>query len=454
MIDKFAPSGLAIAPLGIVSALLMTAMTVQAENRRPTNVIIILADDLGYGDLGSYGSKEIKTPHIDALAGRGVKFNQAYSTSPVDAPARAGLLTGRYPQRIGLDFNLKPTDPPELGLPVEAVTIAERLKEVGYATGAVGKWQLGRDPSLHPLKQGFDSFFGFLGSVANPFPAAKPSPAARAARDIRRGYDHVDEAEFLSDALTRESLEFISAKKDVPFFLYASFPTGYVPFDAPTKYLERAKSVGSDIRRHRYAAQIIALDDAVGAIVGRLKALGIEDDTLIIFTNDNGPNGRYLSPATNGPLRGAKPELLEGGVRVPLIIAWTNHLPNVAYERPVSLLDLAPTILSAAGAPTKEPSLDGVSLIPFLSNPGAVNGPHEYLFFRYGDDYAVRDARYKILRDFDGPPRLFDLQADPTESRNLINDHPEIANRLLRSYEAWNASLPKPTRKNPRNIFL
>ena len=347
--------------------------------RRP-NIIVIVADDLGYADLGCQGCKDIPTPNIDTLAQNGVRFTSGYVSCPVCSPTRAGLMTGRYQQRFGHEFNPGPVAraSSNFGLPLTEVTLADRLKAAGYATGMVGKWHLGTQPAYQPQQRGFDEFFGFLGGAHSYLNAL-----ANGANPIRRGTTPVYEKEYLTDAFSREALAFIDRHQKEAFFLYLPFNAVHAPLEGARKYLDRFANIQNDKRR-TFAAMLSAMDDAVGAVLTKLRQAGIEQETLIFFFSDNGGPTRQTT-SRNDPLRGFKGQVLEGGIRIPFLIQWKSHLPaGMVYERPVISLDILPTAVAAAGIELPpEAKLDGVSLLPYLN--GEKSGqPHEALYWRYG----------------------------------------------------------------------
>ncbi len=438
-----------------LTGLTLTAAAGFAQARQP-NVVIILADDLGYADLGCQGSRDIKTPNIDGLARHGVRCTNGYVTAPVGGPTRAALLTGRYPQRFGQEFN-PPRDPKaEYGLPLSETTLASSLRAAGYATGLVGKWHLGSDPKRHPQARGFQEFFGFLaGAHYYLDPDAPPGghmpDLGLYPNGILRGAQPVIEKDYLTDAFTREAVAFIETHQKQPFFLLLAYNAPHAPLEVSETHLNRVIGVtGGDHRRRIYAAMIAALDDGVGAVTAKLKDAGIEQDTLIFFLSDNGGITGYLSPSSNAPLVGAKTELLEGGIRVPMLVRWPAKLPaGTLYEPMVSILDIVPTVLAAAGAGAQSGrALDGVDLTPYLTGKRA-DPPHAELFWRYGPLSAVRSGRYKLLRVRDEPLQLYDLEADIGETRDLAPAHPEIVKRLLERWERWNSELVPPAWSHP-----
>ena len=349
-----------------------------AAGQKP-NILVIVADDLGYGELGCQGWKDIPTPHIDSIARNGVRFTSGYVSCPVCSPTRAGLMTGRYQQRFGHEFNPGPVElaSDTFGLARDETTLAERLKAAGYATGLVGKWHLGTREGFRPTERGFDEFFGFLGG-SHPYLSN-----GRRRGEIMRGTERFVEPDYLTDAFKREALAFIGRHHAQPFFLYLAFNAVHAPLQATAKYRARFPGI-EDEKRQTFAGMLSAMDDAVGAVLAQLHDLGLEEKTLVFFISDNGgPTPQTTS--RNDPLRGTKATTWEGGIRIPFMIQWKGHVPpGKVDERPVISLDIHPTALAAAGVglPT-EKKLDGVNLLPFLEGSSAAL-PHEFLFWRFG----------------------------------------------------------------------
>jgi arylsulfatase A-like enzyme len=332
-----------------------------AETNKP-NIVLIVGDDLGYGEILCRGKQDIPTPHLRSLATGGVCFTNAYVSCPVCSPTRAGLLTGRYQQRFGHEFNPGPATAAEaqFGLSLEETTIADRLKKLGYATGMVGKWHLGYRPEFHPQKRGFDEFFGFLGGAHS-----YTDSQADAANRILRGTEPVDEPAYLTDAFGREAVAFIERHKSEPFFLYLPFNAVHAPLQAPEKYQNRFSDIDNQKRR-TFAAMLSAMDDAVGQVLEKLRADSLEENTLVFFITDNGGPTMQIS-SKNDPLRGFKGQVWEGGIRVPFIVQWKGHLPaDKIVDAPVIALDILPTAVAAAGGQTTDgKKLDGVNLLPY-----------------------------------------------------------------------------------------
>lgn len=419
------------------------------EARRP-NVLILLADDLGYADLGFQGCKDIPTPHLDALAKSGIRCTNGYVSGPYCSPTRAGLLTGRYQTRFGHEFNPGGNNP-DAGLPLSETTIADRFRINGYATGWVGKWHLGGVPKFHPRKRGFKETFGFLAG-AHPYFPGKGAP-------ILRDAETVSEKEYLTDAFAREAVGFIDRNKCEPFFLYLAFNAVHTPMQATDDRLKKFESI-ADRPRRTYAAMTLAMDEAVGKVLGKLRAEKLEEDTLIFFFSDNGGptmRGTTINGSRNTPLRGSKRTTLEGGIHVPFVVAWKDHLPaGKTYDMPVIQLDVLPTALAAAGiAAQAEARLDGINLLPYLEGKNT-SAPHEALYWRFGKQMAIRQGDWKLVRydpaaDGDEKGRggatelkLYNLASDIGEANDLAARQPEKRKELETKWQNWNAELAKP----------
>jgi arylsulfatase A-like enzyme len=427
---------LAITAAGLLARRVHAAEPAAAPAPRKPNILVIVADDLGYADIGVHGCKDIPTPHIDSLAANGVRFTNGYVSCPVCSPTRAGLLTGRYQQRFGHEFNPGPAPGGEVGLPLMQTTLADALKAAGYATGMVGKWHLGGTEKFHPLQRGFDEYFGFLGGA---HPYLQLSRTDRA--PILRGREPVDEQDYLTDALAREAVAFIARHKDQPFFLYLTFNAVHAPVESIPKYLDRYPNI-QDKRRRTYAAMLAAMDDGIGAVLKALRDAGIEDDTLVVFLSDNG--GPLSNGSTNGPLRATKGTVYEGGVRVPFLLQWKRQLPaGKTFDSPVISLDIFPTAVAATGGqvPADHP-VDGVNLLPFLKGEKQAP-PHDVLLWRFGAQSAVRKGNWKLVQR-GGSAELYDLAADLGEKTDLAAQKPEVVKDLGDLYARWNAELKDP----------
>ena len=413
---------------------LAIAAPLAAKDKRPPNVVIILADDAGYRDFGFQGSDAIDTPNIDALANEGVVFDAAYATMPFCSPSRAGLLTGRYTQRFGYEFNLthQPpvgVDPSTMGLDIGQETIGDLFRDAGYRTIAVGKWHVGSLPQYHPNARGFDDFYGFIGGTS-PYDPQDIKPGSIQ----RNGVTQMPER-YLTDNFADEAARYIRAHADRPFLLYLAFNAVHTPMDAKQEDLARVAGI-ADPQRRRLAAMTIALDRAVGTVTRALTELDLTDDTLIVFTNDNGGD-RIGLDADNTPLSGTKGTLLEGGIRVPMIIRFPGAwCAGSRRGDPVMLFDVLPTALSAARI--EPPSdLDGT---PLQRRPS----PNRALFWRYDVAAAMREGDMKLLRLPDRAPQLFDLSKDIAEEHDLAAKQPEVVANMLKALFEWEAGLEHP----------
>ena len=305
---------LSLVPL-FVAAIVSHSGTKAAESQ--PNIVLIVADDLGYGDLGYLGGKDVPTPNVDKLAADGVRFTSGYVSGPYCSPTRAGLLTGKYQQRFGHEFN--PGQGPnsaDIGLSVKETTLANRLKSAGYTTGLVGKWHLGNAEKFRPPQRGYDEFFGFLGGAHPYFIEDRQAP-------IYRGNEEVKESEYLTDAFTREAVSFIDRHKEKPFFLQLTYNAVHTPMHAKPEHKKQFASIADETRRN-YAGMLFAMDEGIGKVVDALQKAGVRENTLIAFISDNG--GPPVNGSSNGSLRGFKATTWEGGVRVPFILNWPGQL--------------------------------------------------------------------------------------------------------------------------------
>jgi len=481
---------------GFLFALLFVSFGQSLAATRPPNILLILADDLGYAELGCQGAKDIPTPHLDSLARNGVRCTAGYVTASFCTPSRAGLLTGRNQTRFGHELNVvgRQNLDPAIGLPLTEKTLADHLKARGYATGLVGKWHLGATEAFHPQRRGFDEFFGFLheGHFYVPGPpwtgvttwlrtnALPPGTGPRLTQGdvilsthlkatepryddlnpLLRGTQSVTEREYLTDALARESVAFIGRHRAEPFFLYLAFNAPHSPMQAPPKYLNRFANI-PDIHRRLFAAMVSAMDDAVGTVLAKLREENLEEQTLIVFLSDNGGPTAELT-SSNAPFSGGKGSFLEGGLRVPFLVQWHGQLPaGKTFTHPVTALDLAPTFLAAAGSSRREeaPSnskpqtpnpkqsqslltsaatarLEGLNLLPHLRGEAPL--PSRPLFWRMGRQAALRQGDWKLLRTGDQPWQLFNLATDPAEQTNLVASQPAVVADLSAAWAKWN----------------
>lgn len=459
----------AMLPFVAVSAWLMLGSPSAADERRP-NIVIILADDLGYADLGCQGCKDIPTPRIDSIAGNGMRFTDGYATHPICSPSRAGLMSGMYQHRFGFEHNSGPERyaAPNFGLPRRMLTLAEKLKTAGYATGMVGKWHIGFKEGLRPWERGFDYFYGFLSGARSFYPDSprQNNPI------FRNGAVITDETEYLTDAFARESEGFIERSKSGPFFLYLAFNAVHAPLEATPEYESRFPHI-TDRKRKTYAGMTAAMDDAVGRVLATLREHELEESTLVFFYSDNG-GPTYQTTSRNDPLRGYKGQAFEGGIRVPFLVQWKGTLPaGKVYREMVMGFDVTATALAAAGVdrgigfqPVSERDkrqagslshLDGVDLLPYLT--GEANGrPHDQLFWRSGPQHAARVGDWKLVRS----PRdqdadmLFNLAEDIGEQQDLAASHPERLKQLQAAFAEWEkGTMPAQwVRQDQRNAEL
>ncbi|MFM7179859.1 MAG: sulfatase [Verrucomicrobiales bacterium] len=413
------------------------------------NVVVIIVDDLGFGDIGVHGCKDIPTPNIDAFARTGVRFSSGYVSAPLCSPTRAALMTGRYQARFGHEFNppaITEPNPTKLALDLNQTTFAQRMKSAGYVTGALGKWHLGEGEAFHPLSRGFDEFFGFTGGAHSYLRANDKRYGP-----IVRGREPVELKGYLTDVLADEAADFMRRHREERFFLYLAFNAPHTPMEAPKEALEKFSSIENEQRRI-YAAVTWKLDQAIGRVTKAMQALDLTNNTLVFFLSDNGGallRGVAKNGATNTPLRGGKIQLLEGGIRVPFMVSWPGVIPaDKVDDRPVIQLDLMTTALSAAGVEI-DPAwkLDGVDLLPYLT--GKSTGlPHESLCWRLGQQWAVRKGPWKLVRWHDRrdnddeskmmEPQLFNLAEDIGETQDRMASEPDIARELQAAYDNWN----------------
>jgi arylsulfatase A-like enzyme len=426
-----------------------------AQVTRP-NILLIVTDDMGYGDIGLHGSRDIATPSIDGLMKGGTRFTDAYVTGPYCSPTRAGLMTGKYPQRFGHEFNVG-VGPAmaEFGLPLTERTIADRLKAVGYRTALFGKWHLGSGDKFHPQSRGFDEFFGFLGGQHS-----YTNVGAESANPLLDGRTPAESVTYLTDALAARAVAFIRRESASPFFLYLAFNAVHTPMHATDTYLARFPDI-ADTRRRTYAAMLAAMDDAIGRTMEAVRAQGLEENTLVVFMNDNGgPTmpGTTVNGSSNAPLRGSKRQTWEGGIRVPFALAWKGRIPAGRVDRrPIIQLDVLPTVLAAAGIPVQSDwRLDGVDLLPFLT--GDVSRPHAVLYWRLGSHMAIRSGDWKLVKTGEGPlvtstfdtreslagAELYNLAMDLSETKNLAASEPAKVRELADTWLRWNKELAKP----------
>jgi arylsulfatase A-like enzyme len=421
----------------------------------PPNIIVILADDMGYADIGPQGCTDIPTPHIDSLARDGVRFTDAYANGSFCTPTRAALISCRYQHRYGVEDLANATGP----LPLAAKTLPARLRAAGYTTGMVGKWHLGDTAGFTPVDRGFDEFFGFVGGGHQYI--IQPNGTGEYNAPILRNRAPVPESRYLTDAFGEEAAAFLERQRGAtkPFFLYLAFNAVHTPLQAVEKYRARFSAI-ADPRRQVYAAMLSAMDDAIGLVLAKLDAIGGRERTLVVFTNDNGgPTTRNaINGSCNTPLRGSKCETFEGGIRVPMILRWPGVIaPGTTCVQPVITFDISATALAVAGADTAE--TDGADLRPFFS--GQASAPDRPLFWRsrtMSNNYGARVGVWKFVHSTEGDAapgpkqtpatdQLFNLAADIGERRNLAREQPAKLAELKKLYAAWSDEVDADCRR-------
>lgn len=461
---------------------------------QPINIILIVADDLGKAEVSAYGSNRVPTPHIDQIGKEGVIFTDAYVSSPVCAPSRAGLMTGRIQNRFGFETQSyeqyptnmieyvtgrylaktenwvvmsKPVFPREWqiikqGLPPSEINIAELLKAKDYKTASIGKWHLGHHRRLRPLARGFDYQYGFYGASTIYTPEQEtPGYATHIQNSFSSKYQwknernglsaivvndkKITENDYLTFAIRDQANDFIEKHKEEPFFLYVPFNAPHVPFQAPQAYYDQFAHIADDNKRVYYA-MIAALDDAVGDIHQKVIDAGLEEQTMIIFISDNG-GASYTGATDNYPLKGGKLTQFEGGLNVPFVMKWKNNIPaGTVYDKAVSSLDIFTTIAAAANLKLpKDRVYDGVDLMPYILNEETTAAvPHDVMYWRADHICAIRKGIFKlIMSSRDGWVELYNLKEDKSEHYDLRKEYPEIVQNLIEEHLAWQRELPE-----------
>jgi arylsulfatase A-like enzyme len=436
-------------------ALVLVAPALAAQQPAPPNIVLILTDDLGYGDLGSYGATDIRTPHLDQLARDGARLTQFYANASTCTPTRAGLMTGRWQQRVDLEYPLgmqRPTDY-DRGLVPNGRTLPQLMKNAGYATALVGKWHLGWKPEFSPIRHGFDYFFGLKAGFHDFYTHTTPDTPAPGGRDLYENDSLVTVDGYTTDLITARSVRFIERNARQPFFIDVSYNAPHWPYQVPDK-----PSVARDSGRHLrpwddststradYVKMVERVDQGVGQILATLDRLGLRQNTIVIFTNDNG--GEWLS--RNAPLFHQKFTNWEGGLRVPMIVRWPGQIRAGMVSHQVGItMDLTRSILIAGGATLPQDlKLDGIDILAILA--GRASEQERTLYWRIQNpqrrQQAIRSGDWKMV--FDGAiPMLFNLKTDVGERENLAGREPAIAQRLFQMYRAWDAEVTAEARR-------
>ncbi len=425
------------------------------------NVIIIMTDDQGYGDLSCMGASDFKTPNIDALARDGIRFSSMYSASPVCSPSRAALLTGRYPANAGVRAILAGHRRAS-GLTPEVPTIATALKNSGYKTGICGKWHLGLKNECRPNSNGFDEFSGFLAGCidyySHIFYWGMADGNTNPTHDLWENETEVyANGEYMTERITRKSIEFIQNHHNEPFLLYVAYNAPHYPMHAPEKYIKRFPYLSKD--RQIMAAMISAVDDGVGEIRDELERQNILDNTVIYFQSDNGPSREsrnwldgtedYYYGGTTGKFSGHKFSLFEGGKRIPAILSWRGRIAQRVVDTPHISTDIFPTIMELCGESCNNYELDGISLLPMIN--GENGSQHEYLFWEMENQTAARKGKYKLVLNgqlVEGEEKradvfLADLEKDPGEKHNLADEMPELCAEMTGAALKWREKIEK-----------
>ena len=442
----------------------LLALAALAHAAAPPNVLLVTIDNLGYADLGCFGNPLVRTPNLDAFARDGVRSTAFYSASPTCSPSRAALLTGRYPQRNGLNIQLPGIEGNwGLGLAARETLLPAYLKPAGYATGCFGKWNIGFAPGTRPTERGFDEFTGFPAGQIDFYTYKYQHRHA-----LYRGTEEFVSDKYATDLWADTTIDFIRRHAARPWFAYLPFnaphspdPSNYAPgepvrFKVPEKYLALYGSGPDEPNdRLRYFAVLSAMDDAFGRVLRTLDELGLRDNTLVIFYNDNGANTSRehgLKFASNAPYRGGRPDCWEGGIRVPALFRWPGRLPaDTDCHEPLLATDILPMILAATGAaPLAGRILDGLDPTPILA--GRATAPDRILAWEYPPQAAVRHGRFKLMRPARGAPfALYDLLADPGELRDIAARNPGVTERLTAAYHAWRTDTQRDA--SPAPVF-
>ncbi|MBX3443645.1 MAG: sulfatase-like hydrolase/transferase [Planctomyces sp.] len=422
-----------------------------AADVRP-NVIVILTDDQGSVDAGCYGSADIQTPHLDALAARGVRFTQFYAGAPVCSPSRAALLTGRYPLRAGVPTNCASQPGAPGALPPEQVTMAEVFHAAGYATAHIGKWHLGYTPETMPLAQGFDHSFGHMGGCIDNWSHFFFWSGPNIHDLHRNGREAFHDGRYFPDLMVEEAAAFLDQHRDGPFLMYFAMNMPHYPYQGDQHWLERYADLPHP--RRLYAAFVSTLDERVGRLLAHVDSLGLRGRTIVVYQSDNGHSTEdraHHGGGSSGPYRGAKFSLFEGGIRLPAVISWPGRIPEgETREQPAHACDWLPTLVELTGVEPRHPELDGRSLVEVLQSSAAPS-PHAVLHWQVGTgpgaQWAVREGDWKLIGNAADtgetpsgariPLFLSNLDEDVSESTNHADAQPDVVERLQRLHDDW-----------------
>ncbi len=403
------------------------------------NVLLILADDLGYEDLGFQGSTEIRSPNLDRIAADGIRFTDGHVTASVCSPSRAGLMAGRYQQRFGHEANVPP---PPHGMDLDEITLGQKLQKAGYRTGIIGKWHLGDLDTQYPTSRGFDYFFGLREGSRSYFYNAGKDDKPGNRHGIEENGKQVRFDGYLTDVIGDQAVRFIQQDSDKPFFLFLSFTAPHGPLQATADDIERFNQF-KDPKRRTYAAMVWAMDRAIGRVLAQLDARGVTDNTLIWFLSDNG--GATGNASSNLPLAGHKGIKFEGGIRVPFILQWKKKFPVARRYAPmVSSFDIFPTCVAAAGGDVASARpLDGVNLLPFLTGEDK-SVPHTKLYWHKLWFSAMREGPWKLIYVQDYGYALYNLDDDPTERHDVAKTNPDRVTTMTADLNRWKSELAEP----------
>ncbi|TWT84188.1 Arylsulfatase [Planctomycetes bacterium CA13] len=425
------------------SYLLLTSLTYQTCLAEKPNILLILADDLGYEDLGFQKSPDIQSPNVDRLAEGGIQFSDGHVSASVCSPSRAGLMTGRYQQRFGHESN---SPPQPHGMHVDEVTLGQKLQSAGYRTGIIGKWHLGSSDAHYPTARGFDYFYGLREGSRKYFYDEKNDDKPGNHHGIEENGQQVRFDGYLTDVLGDQAIKFIRDEQDKPFFLYLSFTAPHGPLQATQEDLNRFSHIENKKRR-TYAAMVWAMDRAIGKVLAELDAQELTDNTLIWFLSDNG--GPPQNASSNFPLAGHKGIKFEGGIRVPFVLHWKKKFPEGGkFSSMVSSLDILPTCVAAAASnltsdTDNDHPLDGVNLLPYLTGE-TKTVPHQKLYWHKLWFSAMRDGPWKLIYVQDYGYAIYNLDRDPSELHNLAKTEPERLANMTEDLNRWKREMPQP----------